>query len=85
MIKNKSDRTITLYLGDQRLIDLEPGWSHQFHPEIEDFLMIKYADVLEKTPLENALIEKIKEMIKPKKVETKSKRTKRGKNNAITS
>jgi hypothetical protein len=64
MIKNKTDKTIALYFGDMRLLELPAGWSFTFHPEIEDFLAIKYADLIEKNPPENELLKKIKAMIR---------------------
>jgi hypothetical protein len=79
MIRNKTDKTIALYFGNQLLVELPAGWSYQFEPEIEDFLAIKYADLVEKNPPENALLEKIKAMIEKEapKTERKSQKSKR--------
>ena len=78
MIKNISDKTIRLTIGNIYLTELPSGWSQGFDPEIEDFLAIKYAGIVEKTPSKNKLIEKIKEIIKkqakPQKRKTKKSR-----------
>jgi len=78
MIKNISDKTIRLTIGNIYLTELPSGWSQGFDPEIEDFLAIKYAGMIKKNPPQNKLIEKVKEMIKkqtkPQKRKTKKSR-----------
>ena len=78
MIKNKSDKTITLTFGDVIRHELPAGWSWEFDPEIEDYFEIKYAGIIERTPkVKNKLLEMVKDY--KKSTETKPKVSKRKK------